>query len=110
MTDWKKDLLEILTNGFVAVIGAYAKILANNLGRRRSRAVLIALFAGNTVIAGFCSLMVLKFGKIMHWDPNWVSFMSGMSGWMGPSFLTVLEKQALSKLGGATDATPSDNG
>lgn len=109
MSDWKKDAIDIFLTGGAAVFGSSARVFADNLGKRKSKAALFALIAGNAVVAGFCGLMVFNFGKIMRFDPYWTQFLAGMSGWMGPAFLSLLEKQVTNKLGGATDAGSSDN-
>ena len=109
MTDWKKDLLDILLNGSAAMLGSSARVFADNLGKRKSKPAIIALIMANAVVAGFCGLMVFNFGKIMHLDPYWTQFLSGMSGWMGPAFLSLLEKQVTAKLGVAENAANPDS-
>lgn len=109
MSDWKKDLFDIALTGGAAVFGSSARVFADNLGRRKSNAAMLALIFGNAVIAGFCGLMVFNLGKFMHFDPYWTQFVSGMAGWMGPAFLSILEKQVTNKIGGASDASSSDN-
>lgn len=109
MSDWKKDVIDIFLTGGAAVFGSSARVFADNLGKRKSKAALFALIAGNAVVAGFCGLMVFNLGKVMKFDPYWTQFLAGMSGWMGPTFLSLLEKQVTNKLGGASDAGGSDN-
>lgn len=109
MSDWKKDLFDIALTGGTAVFGSSARVFADNLGRRKSKAAILALVAGNAVIAGFCGLMVFNLGKVMKFDPYWTQFIAGMAGWMGPAFLSILEKQVTAKIGGASDASDSDN-
>ena len=102
--DWR-DMTDMARCGAFALIGSVARTLADNLGKDKKGAAMLALLAANGAVSGFCGMMVFPLSKIMHLDPYWTMFLSGMAGWMGGNFLTILEDIAVKKLGGKKDAT-----
>jgi DMSO reductase anchor subunit len=105
--DWK-DILEMARCGAFALIGSVARTLADNLGKDKTKTALVALMVANGAVSGFCGMMVFPLSKIMHLDPYWTMFISGMAGWMGGNFLTILEQRVVSKLGGKADVSPDN--
>lgn len=94
-----KDFIDAGISAGFALLGSVARTLSENLGKDKNATALTVLIVSNGLVAGFCGLLVIPVSKMFHFDPYLTMFMSGMSGWMGGNFLTIMEKIAIEKLG-----------